>query len=66
MRLFGSGCFEPKSFDEACYQRWKPVLKGPWRFALDEMCELPEVERMMRILKYESARKKRVYCLVGN
>jgi hypothetical protein len=27
MRLFGSGCFEPKSFDEACYQRWKPVLR---------------------------------------
>lgn len=58
--------FEPRTFDEDTYQRWKPVLRGPWRFALDEMRELPEVERMMRILRPERASRKRVYVLVGN
>jgi hypothetical protein len=58
--------FEPKTFDEDCYHRWKAMLKGPWRFALDETRELPDVERMMQILKAEPASKKRVYCLVGN
>ncbi len=58
--------FEPRTFDEDCYHRWKVILKGPWRFALDELRELPEVARMMQILKSEPASKKRVYCLVGN
>src|SRR6266536_387439 len=58
--------FEPRTFDEDCYRRWKTILKGPFRFALDEMRELPDVVRMLTILKAEPARKKRVYCLVGN
>lgn len=58
--------FEPHTFDKDTYQRWKAVLRGPWRFALDEMKELPEVERMMRILKAENSRQKRVYVLIGN
>ncbi len=58
--------FEPRSFDESTYRRWKPILRGPWRFALDEMRELEDVYRMMVILKGEPASKKRVYCLVGN
>jgi hypothetical protein len=58
--------FEPATFDEDCYHRWKAILRGPWRFALDEMRELSEVERMMQILKEEPARRKRVYVLVGN
>ena len=58
--------FEPRYFDEGTYQRWKPVLRGPWRFALDEMRELEDVQRLMAILKDEPARRKRVYCLVGN
>lgn len=58
--------FEPRTFDENTYQRWKSILRGPWRFALDELRELAEVERMMRILKQERASRKRVYILVGN
>ena len=61
--------FEPHYFDEGTYQRWKPLLdetRAPWRFALDEMRELADVERMMTILKAESPKRKRVYCLVGN
>jgi hypothetical protein len=58
--------FEPRTFTEDTYRRWKPILRGPWRFALDEMRELPDVERMMKILKGESARRKQVYVLIGN
>lgn len=61
--------FEPRYFDEGTYQRWKPLLDetyAPWRFALDEMRELADVERMMRILKDVPRSRKRVYCLVGN
>lgn len=57
--------FEPKTFDEDCYARWKPVLRGAWRFGLDETKETDDVERMMRILKDVPGRKKRVYCLLG-
>jgi hypothetical protein len=58
--------FEPRYFDEGCYQRWRPILRGPWRFAFDEMREAEAVERMMRILKSESAKRKQVYVLIGN
>jgi hypothetical protein len=58
--------FEPRSFDEDTYARWKPILRGPWRFAFDEMREKEDVRRMMHILKEVPARRKRVYCLVGN
>jgi len=58
--------FEPRSFDEDTYQRWKSLLRGPWRFALDEMRELEDVQRTMTILKEVPPRRKRVYCLVGN
>ncbi len=58
--------FEPKSFDESTYRRWKKVLRGPWRFALDEQREVGDVRRMMAILAGEPRRRKRVYVLVGN
>jgi hypothetical protein len=60
--------FEPRTFDEATYQRWKLLMKTAkaWRFALDEMQELEDVRRMMQILKEEPMRRKRVYVLVGN
>lgn len=58
--------FEPRTFDAGTYARWKPILKGPWRFAYDELGEATEVEEMMRLLKVESARMKQVYVLVGN
>ncbi len=58
--------FEPLTFDEGTYRRWKPILSGPWRFAFDTLSESPQVERMMSILKEESPRRKRVYVLIGN
>jgi hypothetical protein len=58
--------FEPRTFDEGTYRRWKPVLCGPWRFAFDEMAEAGDVARMARILRVEPGRKKRVYVLIGN
>jgi hypothetical protein len=58
--------FEPRAFDAETYRRWKPVLRGPWRFAFDEMSEEADVKRMMQILANEPASKKRVYVLCGN
>lgn len=58
--------FEPRTFDEGTYQRWKPILRGPWRFALDEMDELEYVRRMMVVLKDEVTTRKQVYVLIGN
>ena len=67
--------FEPRTFTEDTYHRWKPLLDetyAPWRFAFDEMLgergrqEAEAVERMMHLLRSESASRKRVYCLVGN
>jgi hypothetical protein len=58
--------FEPHTFDEDTYHRWKEINKGPWRFALDEMGELEDVRRMMVILKDEPGSSKRVYVLIGN
>jgi len=58
--------FEPRTFDGATYERWRGILRGPWRFALDEMAELDDVGRMMHVLAPVSRIKKRVYVLVGN
>jgi hypothetical protein len=58
--------FEPHTFMEETYHRWKAINRGPWRFALDEMGELENVRRMMLILKDEPSYKKRVYVLIGN
>lgn len=58
--------FEPRTFTEDVYHLWKGVLRGPWRFAFDEMSEAAEVKRMMDILKAEPAGKKQVYVLIGN
>lgn len=58
--------FEPRTFGRDTYLRWRKQLRGPWRFAFDEMREAEEVARMMRILADEPARRKQVYVLVGN
>ncbi len=58
--------FEPLTFDESVYQRWKPILRGPWRFAFDEGRERADVFRVMQMLKSESPKRKRVYVLIGN
>lgn len=58
--------FEPRTFTEDTYARWRADYRGTWRFAFDETREREDVERMLRILRGESARRKRVYVLVGN
>jgi len=58
--------FEPREFSEEVYHRWEPVNKGPWRFAYDDQGDGPHVERVMKMLKDVSQRRKRVYVLIGN
>lgn len=58
--------FEPRTFDGGTYERWGGLLRGPWRFALDDMAELEDVRRMMAILLPERRQKKRTYVLIGN
>lgn len=58
--------FEPRTFDDEVYARWKQINEGPWRFAYDDQAEREYVERCMKMLAAESARNKRVYTLIGN
>lgn len=58
--------FEPRTFDDEVYARWREINRGPWRFAYDDQAERPFVERVMQMLKDVSPRKKQVYVLVGN
>lgn len=58
--------FEPRTFSEEVYRRWKPILKGPWRFAYDDCQETEQVAAVMRMLRAEPAKRKRVYVLIGN
>jgi len=58
--------FEPRTFDEGTYRRWKVINRGAWRFGYDETSEEEDVYRMVQILRDELAGKKRVYVLIGN
>lgn len=58
--------FEPRTFDEGTYRRWRGILKGPWRFAFDETSEEQYVRPMAAILKDVPPSRKRVYVLIGN
>lgn len=58
--------FEPRTFDDEVYSRWREINRGPWRFAYDDQAERPYVERVMRMLKDVSPRRKQVYVLIGN
>ncbi len=58
--------FEPKTFTEETYERWRPIMRGPWRLAFDEMAEIDDVETTMHILRKVNPRKVRVYVLIGN
>ncbi len=58
--------FEPRTFTEQTYNRWRDILKGPWRFAFDETSEEQYVKPMAAILKDVPASRKRVYVLIGN
>ncbi len=60
--------FEPRTFDEEVYERWEPINRGPWRFALDDQGDLPHVIRVLDMLRERvpNNRRKRVYVLIGN
>ncbi|MCP3961319.1 MAG: hypothetical protein GY719_26020 [bacterium] len=58
--------FEPRTFTEEVYRRWKLINQGPWRFAFDDQAERADVQRVMGMLQAEPASKKRVYVLIGN
>lgn len=58
--------FAPAKFDEEVYAIWRPINRGPWRFAFDCSERRPHVERVMLMLRDVSPRKKRVYVMVGN
>lgn len=58
--------FEPRTFDDAVYARWREINRGPWRFAYDDEPEGSDVERVMRMLRSEPSKRKRVYVLIGN
>jgi len=69
MGLGPNSGFEPATFTPDVYERWAPLLnagRGPWRFALDETKELPDVLRVMKMLHAEPTKRKRVYVLIGN
>jgi hypothetical protein len=58
--------FEPATFDDEVFHRWKPILKGPWRFGFDEKTEGEAVARVFRMLKDVSPRRKQVYTMIGH
>jgi hypothetical protein len=58
--------FEPRTFDEGTYNRWKQINRGAWRFAYDETREGDDVYKVTRILADVPPYLKRVYVLIGN
>lgn len=58
--------FEPRYFNEGTRERWAPILRGPWRFAFDEILEEEYVRSMMTLLHDYPRQKKRVYVLINN
>lgn len=60
--------FEPKTFDEEVFMRWRAINKGPWRFGLDDTFETADAERVIAMLKRHGvgARKIQVYVMIGH
>lgn len=58
--------FEPRTFTEEVYRRWRPILKGPWRFAYDDQAESEYVLIVANMLRSEPPKRKRIYVLIGN
>ena len=57
--------FEPHTFDDEVLARWKPIMRGPWRFGFDEATEGEAVRRVFNMLRDVSPRKKQVYTMIG-
>jgi len=58
--------FEPRTFTDEVYRRWKKINRGAWRLAFDEEKEADEVYKAMQIIKDEPSYSKRIYVLIGN
>ncbi len=58
--------FEPRTFDDEVFARWRVINRGPWRFAFDDEPEREDVRRVMHMLRDEAPKRKRVYVLIGN
>ena len=58
--------FEPGHFDAESYARWKPVIKGPWRWGFDRIDEEKNASGMAALLTDVPARRKQVYALCGH
>lgn len=60
--------FEPKTFDEDVFERWRPINKGPWRFGSDEAIERADVERVIKMLRSRGigSRRIQVYTMIGH
>tara|TARA_Y100001963_G_scaffold135341_1_gene196849 strand:- start:6181 stop:7065 length:885 start_codon:yes stop_codon:yes gene_type:complete len=58
--------FEPRTFTEDVFQRWRAINRGVWRFAYDDQDDSSHVERVMHMLREIPTGKKRVYVLIGN
>lgn len=58
--------FEPATFDDEVLARWRPILKGPWRFGFDEKTEGDNVARVFRLLRDVPPRRKQVYTMIGH
>lgn len=60
--------FEPHSFTEKTYERWKNFPLICWRFGYDDLSEGPQAVEMMKLFQRKGVkgRKVRVYTLIGN
>lgn len=60
--------FEPQWFDEDCFERWRKINRGPWRFGYDEQRDREHAERVSRLLKSKGVAAKRIrpYVIIGN
>lgn len=58
--------FEPHTFTDEVYRRWKKINRGAWRMGFDTESEADEVYKAMQILRDEPASSKRIYVLIGN
>jgi hypothetical protein len=58
--------FEPGHFDEEAFDRWRPVIRGPWRWGFDRIDEEQNARRMARILSDVSSRRKMIYAMCGH
>lgn len=58
--------FEPATFDSEVFARWKPIMRGPWRFGYDENTEGEAVRRVFVMLKDLAPKHKQVYTMIGH